>query len=63
VNEKIVNKIINGYNRLRSPEATAILTKMKSNKLWIKFHGPFCESCGVYDYFEDFLIEAQNVKI
>ena len=63
MNEKTVNEILNEYNRLRSPEATASLTKIKDNKLWLKFQGPFCESCGVYDYFEDFIIEAQNEKI
>lgn len=63
MNEKTVNEVINEYNKLRSPEATASLTKMKDNKLWLKFQGPFCESCGIYDYFEDFLIEAQNEKI
>jgi len=65
INKNNISKTIKSYNRIRSPEATASLVKVKNNKLLINFNGPFCETCGVDDYFEDFVIEAEdnNLKL
>lgn len=63
--KETILKIIKEYNKLRSPEATAKFIKKKNEKILINFSGPFCASCGVIDYFEDFVIEANsnNVKL
>jgi hypothetical protein len=63
--EEIILKIIEKYNRFRSPEATAKFIDKKNGKILINFSGPFCSSCGVIDYFEDFVIEAnsKNLKL
>ncbi len=41
------------FNRFHSPEAVAEYLKGESDIVYVKFTGPFCVSCGVYDYFED----------
>ena len=61
--KEIILKIIEEYNRLRSPEATAKFIKKQNKKILINFSGPFCASCGVIDYFEDFVIEANSNKL
>ncbi|MEM2211682.1 MAG: hypothetical protein QXK35_07785 [Nitrososphaerales archaeon] len=52
---------INEYNEYRSPEANAKLIKMGKKEFILEFVGPFCESCGVYDYFEDFIYELKKL--
>lgn len=52
---------INEYNKYRSPEANAKLIKIGEKELILEFTGPFCESCGVYDYFEDFIYELKKL--
>jgi hypothetical protein len=61
-----VLKAINEYNKYRSPEARVKLIKISGKELVLEFEGTFCKSCGVYDYFEDFIYELQkfaNVNI
>ena len=41
------------FNKYHSPEATATFLDYKDGLVFVKFSGPFCFSCGVYDYFED----------
>ncbi|MCS7116196.1 MAG: hypothetical protein NZ896_01850 [Nitrososphaerales archaeon] len=53
-------KAISEFNKYRSPEATARLVKMGRKELILEFEGPFCISCGVYDYFEDFIHELKK---
>jgi hypothetical protein len=48
------------YNRYRSPEAAATLLKLQGNHITIEFKGPFCSSCGIYDYFEGFVYELKD---
>jgi len=56
-----VLKAVETYNRYRSPEATAKLVKLEGNELIVDFGGAFCEGCGVYDYFEDFIYESKGL--
>ena len=49
------------YNRYRSPEAKAKLLKLNKDSFTIMFEGPFCQSCGVQDYFEDFIHELESL--
>ncbi|HDQ05622.1 MAG TPA: hypothetical protein ENN36_02725 [Candidatus Bathyarchaeota archaeon] len=57
-----VLRAIEVYNRYRSPEATAKLVGIQKDCFIIEFKGPFCESCGVNDYFEDFIYELENIS-
>ncbi len=63
MNTKLISSLISEYNRMRSPEAIANLVKTDDDKALIRFSGTFCESCGLVDYFEDFIIEAENVGL
>jgi len=58
-----LQKVISNYNELFSPEATASLEKLENNTLWVIFRGPFCKTCGLSDYFGDFIIQAQNENL
>ncbi len=59
---KLVLKTIEVYNRYRSPEATAKLLKLGKDGIIIEFEGSFCQSCGVQDYFEDFIYELKDLS-
>lgn len=59
--KKSIVEAIKTYNKYRSPEAEAKLIKYEDNELFIEFKGPFCQGCGVYDYFEDFIYELRDI--
>ncbi len=59
---KLVLRTIEVYNRYRSPEATAKLLKLEKDGFIIEFEGSFCQSCGVQDYFEDFIYELKDLS-
>jgi predicted GNAT family acetyltransferase len=52
---------IEKFNRYHSPEATAEYVRHEKNRVVVKFYGPFCHSCGVYDYFEDLLQDVDAI--
>jgi hypothetical protein len=58
----LVLRTIEVYNRYRSPEATAKLVAVEEDGFIIDFEGPFCTSCGVKDYFEDFIYELETIN-
>jgi len=60
--DDLVLRAIEVYNRYRSPEATAKLVGMEKDGFIIEFEGPFCQSCGVKDYFEDFIHELEDIS-
>jgi len=57
--KETVLKAVERYNRYRSPEATARLVEVGEEQVVVDFSGPFCTSCGVYDYFEDLVYESE----
>ncbi|MFQ5759294.1 MAG: hypothetical protein ACE5IF_06415 [Candidatus Bathyarchaeia archaeon] len=59
--KEAVDKAIKTYNKYRSPEATAKLVEMKDGELIIDFEGSFCRTCGVSEYFEDFIYELKGL--
>jgi len=59
---KLVLRAVEVYNRYRSPEATAKLLKLEEDGFTIEFEGSFCQSCGVQDYFEDFVYELEGLN-
>lgn len=58
--KEAVLKAIDEYNKYRSPEAKARLIEIREEGLTIDFEGTFCQTCGVYDYLEDFIYELQS---
>ena len=58
---KSILKTIEEYNKYRSPEVTAKLVEIKKHSFIIVFDGPFCSSCGVQDYIEDFIYELEDI--
>ncbi|MBS7655435.1 hypothetical protein KEJ50_02925 [Candidatus Bathyarchaeota archaeon] len=58
---RIIEEVIEAYNHYRSPEAIAKLTTFTNDQFTVFFKGPFCQSCGVYDYFEDLIYEVKNL--
>jgi hypothetical protein len=61
--KRIIDRGIEIFNRYRSPEAHAELKEVGGNKFIVKFTGPFCLTCGYYDYFEDLLIELEELGL
>ncbi|MEM2740148.1 MAG: hypothetical protein QXQ29_05045 [Candidatus Bathyarchaeia archaeon] len=55
--------VIDEYNKYRSPEVTAKIESAGIDYIEILFKGTFCYTCGFYDYFEDFVIEARDSGI
>jgi len=51
-----IEEAIEEFNRYRSPEATAKLVKISKKNFKVDFSGPFCRTCGFYDYFDDLKI-------
>jgi len=58
---KLALRTIEVYNRYRIPEANAKLLKLGKDGFTIEFEGSFCQSCGVQDYFEDFVYELESL--
>ena len=59
---ELVSKAITVYNKYRSPEATAKLAGTEKDGFIIEFEGPFCQSCCVNEYFEDFIYDLEDVS-
>ncbi|MEM3588065.1 MAG: hypothetical protein QXO71_12195 [Candidatus Jordarchaeaceae archaeon] len=61
--EKIISEAIKEYNRYRSPEVEAKLISIDESTLKLEFKGPYCRTCGFYDYFEDFVYVLKDFGI
>ncbi len=61
--KKKILKAIENFNEIRVPEAKAELIEFKDKKFLVKFSGYMCYTCGVYDYFEDLVIELENLGV
>jgi hypothetical protein len=57
-----IHQAIASFNRYRSPEATAEFIRFDNNELVVRFSGSFCQTCGVYDYFEDLIFELNPAE-
>ena len=58
----LVLRTIEVYNRYRSPETTAKLVLVEKDSFTLDFEGSFCATCGVRDYFEDFIYELETIN-
>ena len=52
---------IGKFNEFRSPEAVAELIHVEGDVAVVRMRGPFCASCGLYDYFEDLAWRARDL--
>jgi hypothetical protein len=59
--KSVIKKAIDEYNAYRSPEVIAKLIEINEENITVEFKGPFCKSCGIYDYFEDLIYELKNL--
>lgn len=60
---KKLEKAVNEYNKYRSSEVTAKIVSMSGKSIKIEFSGPYCRSCGFYDYFDDFRYTLEDLGI
>ncbi|NCN38966.1 MAG: hypothetical protein COY38_03375 [Candidatus Aenigmarchaeota archaeon CG_4_10_14_0_8_um_filter_37_24] len=58
-----INKCLQEFNKYMSPEATAKLISVRKNSFTMNFSGHFCETCGFYDYFDDFKILLEKLEL
>ena len=58
---ELVSRAIIVYNKYLSPEATAELVGAEKDGFIIEFEGSFCKSCGVIEYFEDFIYDLEDI--
>ena len=58
-----VNVAIRKFNKYRSPEAKAKLLRLDDKEIVVDFTGTFCQTCGFYDYFDDFRIFLEEIGI
>ena len=62
--QKMYQNAIEEYNKDRSPEAKAKLISIDEKAFKIEFTGSFCNTCGFYDYFDDYkiILEDRGLK-
>lgn len=60
--KSLVLRTIDIYNKYRNPEGTAKLITVEKDGFTLDFEGSFCETCGVRDYFEDFIYELETIN-
>ena len=62
-NEEKIVKAIEEFNRYRSPEAKTKFLSAKKKSFKMEFKGPFCLSCGFFDYFDDFKVFSEELGL
>jgi superoxide reductase len=60
LNQNSLMEAIREFNKYRIPEIKADLACFEDKAFYIKFTGTFCETCGFYDYFDDFRILLED---
>lgn len=61
--EKVLNRAVKEYNKYRSPEANARIVSTGKESFKIEFTGPYCRTCGFYDYFEDLVYVLKDFGV
>lgn len=49
------------FNKWHGSEAVAELVKLEGPSIVVGLSGPFCRTCGLYDYFDDLKLELEKV--
>jgi len=58
-----VERAVEEYNKYRSPESTALLLSIEGRRFTIAFVGPYCRTCGFYDYFDDYRVFLEELGV
>ncbi|MFN4133296.1 MAG: hypothetical protein ACK4GQ_02875, partial [Candidatus Hadarchaeales archaeon] len=56
-----ISEALKEFNRWHGREAIATLIKLEDSSVVAELSGPFCRSCGIYDYFDDLKLELEKV--
>ncbi len=51
------------YNKYHRPEAFVQISQVSDRDFELLFRGPFCQSCGIQDYFDDFIYDLESVSM
>ena len=60
-NKGFVVRALAEFNKWHGSEAVAELVKLKGPSIVVELRGPFCRTCGIYDYFDDLKLEFEKV--
>ena len=55
-----IDKAIQAYNKYRGLEANAKVVNYHDTILVVDFKGTYCQTCGLYDYFEDLIYDLKD---
>jgi predicted Zn-ribbon and HTH transcriptional regulator len=61
VAEESVFQALAEFNKWHGAEAVAEIIKLEGPSITVELSGPFCKTCGFYDYFDDLKIEIEKV--
>lgn len=56
-------RAVEEYNKYRAPEAEAQLIRVEGEEFAVRLRGPFCHTCGFYDYIDDLLMELRGAGV
>lgn len=59
--EEFVARAFTEFNKWHGHEAVAELIKLEGPSIVVELSGPFCRTCGLYDYFDDLKFELEKV--
>ncbi|MFQ6130049.1 MAG: hypothetical protein ACE5OT_04500 [Candidatus Hadarchaeaceae archaeon] len=61
VSKEFVVRAFTEFNKWHGPEAVAELVKLEGPSIVVGLSGPFCRTCGLYDYFDDLKLELEKM--
>jgi len=59
--KEFVVRAFTEFNKWHGPEAVAGLVKLEGSSIVVELSGPFCRTCGLYDYFDELKLELEKV--
>ncbi len=60
---ELIKKAIEEYNKYRAPESKAKLVKVGKDEVVVDFEGPFCHTCGINEWVEDFVYVLEDLNV
>lgn len=61
VAKEFVARAFTEFNKWHGTEAVAELVNLEGPSIVVGLSGPFCRTCGLYDYFDDLKLELEKV--
>lgn len=59
--KELVVRALTEFNKWHGSEAVTELVKLEGPSIVVELSGPFCRTCGLYDYFDDLNLELEKV--